>query len=411
MRKVDGIKVLMMGARRAGKTSVLAGLVDTILSPDINKYIQVTDKSDSVTSEILKKKKETLINILKDNVGNTILVEEGITHNFNDYVLNVSLPGGGGDTNLIFTDANGEYYANGSSMTEEIKKKIKEYDVIVIAIDTPYLMESSNTENHECTESINRAYNQIGSVHTLLCELDDAEGQDAKLVLFVPIKCEYWAKKGMLKDVCNRVEECYEASICALSSFPMIEVAIVPVQTVGNIVFDSHRKAMVLNTSTKNDIKCSELSHGNLLLSGGETYKLLPQDKLNDDYSAVIEGFKIRRPNSWFTVVSDKYEPKDCEQLAYFILHYMLCKTLSAKKREEKKDDNGISWWKIALVTAAALTGHIWLAAGIMAFSYLSKKMGTINLEVLQNTINVIKKEGLWKLTTDDIRVINKAYL
>ena len=41
----DVLKVLMMGGQRAGKTSVLSGLVDTMINGDIKNLISVQDIS------------------------------------------------------------------------------------------------------------------------------------------------------------------------------------------------------------------------------------------------------------------------------------------------------------------------------------------------------------------------------
>lgn len=400
----------MMGARRAGKTSVLASLTEQFKDEAIKSIINIVDVQSNGADSALQKKMKELRSILQTKCGKTILCDEGGTNAFDDYVLKVALPDGG-ETNLMFTDANGEFYANGSTATSLIEEKIKEYDVIIIAIDTPYLMESVNQDNKLCRQTTNRAYNQIDSVHRLLCSLDDNDGKDAKLVLFVPIKCEKWVLSGQINKVTERIEQCYDAPIKALCAFKMIEVAVIPVQTVGSMEFDCHLKAKVLNNKERNAIKCSELENGRLILEDGTIRPYRDDDKLSDDMTATIEGFpNIVRPNSWFKVISTEYRPQNCDQLAFFILHYMLSKTMAASSEENKGNGKKRKWRWIAAGVAVAL-GHPWIAGSILAYDYVKKKMGTIDAEKMATALDKIKQKGVWHTSTQGVKIINKGFL
>ena len=77
-----------------------------------------------------------------------------------------------------------------------------------------------------------------------------------------------------------------------------------------------------------------------VLLENGNMYKLKDDDILQDDHTAVIEGYGFSRPNSWFKVVSSVYAPHNCEQLTYNILHFLISKTLFAKQLEQEKKKN-----------------------------------------------------------------------
>lgn len=89
----------------------------------------------------------------------------------------------------------------------EVREKVREYDVFLIAIDTPNLMEAVNSSNKLCNEAINNSYNHVNDIHTFLTELDDKEGSDAKLVIFVPLKCEKWAKRETLVMLFNGLKQ------------------------------------------------------------------------------------------------------------------------------------------------------------------------------------------------------------
>lgn len=158
---------------------------------------------------------------------------------------------------IQFSDVSGEYYDMGRTHDEEVRKRVKEYDVFLIAIDTPNLMEAINPDNRLCNEAINNSYNHVNDIYTFLSELDDKDGADAKLVIFVPLKCEKWAKEGKINQVVERVKTVYAPSLHALSQYTNVEVDIMPIQTVGNIVFQEQAKAMscIINGITQR--KCA----------------------------------------------------------------------------------------------------------------------------------------------------------
>lgn len=406
----DSIQVLMMGARRAGKTSTLSGLYSLLNSEALQKYLTVKDiTSDGQISDTLKNKQYVIQSMLKDFEGKTILMDEGQTNTFLDYTVEISIPNGG-SLKLTFTDANGEFYAIGDIHAERVKEKIAAYDIIIIAIDTPFLMEMYNPSNRLCNKAVGFAYNQIDNVHTLLCSIDDDEGKNAKLVFFVPIKCEYWALEGKIDEVTTCVEQAYSTPIKALCQYQSIEVVILPVQTVGNIVFDSHREALLLTQPSGNTISCSRLDEDTLLLSDGSQYKVQSGDLVQKDTKAKIEGFNVLRPNSWFRVISSTYNPHNCEQLAYHILEFALTKSLALKKIEQEKKNKN-RWWRLPVAAALIISGLGVLGWGFLAFHYATERMGTMNLNKLQDTISLLRLDGIFVTEGDGIKILKTTKL
>ena len=89
----DSIQVLMMGARRAGKTSTLSGLYSLLNSEALQKYLTVKDiTSDGQISDTLKNKQYVIQSMLKDFEGKTILMDEGQTNTFLDYTVEIAFP-------------------------------------------------------------------------------------------------------------------------------------------------------------------------------------------------------------------------------------------------------------------------------------------------------------------------------
>lgn len=398
----------MLGARRAGKTSLLAAVADTFNDESLKKYLIIEETIPNNGSQhTLSGKVDSFKKFMKDFEGKIILNDEDPTNTFHDYMIRVCLPGMNGEMRMTFTDANGEFYYQGDRNFDDIKKRILGYDVIIVAVDSVYLMEAVNAENDLCSKPLSDAYNQVDSVHSLLSALNDDNGNNARLVIFAPVKCERWAKSGDIDKVTQRVEESYSTTIKALKAFSNIKVMVLPVQTLGNVIFDSHHEAYQVTNKEGKTLRCTEMDdNGCVLLEDGNVYKLKEDDILQDDYTAVIEGYGISRPNSWFRVVNSVYAPHNCEQLAYNILHFLIAKTFFAKKLEQQKQKKE-RWWKVLVSTAFGLLG----VGAMAAYLFLSKRMGSINIEKLRQTLIELDKAGLWKHNGEGIKVLNKGLL
>ena len=92
--------------------------------------------------------------------------------------------------------------------------------------------------------------------------------------------------------------------------------------------------------------------------------------------------------------------------MAYNILHFLIAKTLHAKKSEQKEKKKG-RWWKVLVAAPFGLVG----IGAMAAYLFLSERMGSINIEKLQQTLRDIDKKGLWKHHGEGIKVLNKGLL
>lgn len=303
----NGIKVLMMGGRRAGKSSMLAGLFDVMLGADVSKLVQVKDVTPSGNISLIDKVKE-LKETLQKKYGMVIMPDTGATEKFQPYSLQFTIPGTEHSMNMTFTDVQGEYFVRSASVASqrlELEKKIKESDIILIAIDTPYLMEASLGQNDMA--------NCVESVEALLTNLKMED--KAKLIVYAPIKCERWCRDGHhLEEVTQKVEEVYATSIKALSASPLVEILILPVLTVGNIVFKEFLPAYIY-TADGRPLPCSIIDDGGRLRFADGTVKEvgeLQTQYVVEDPTALFQGTNIERPNTWFRVRGKKYEPRNC---------------------------------------------------------------------------------------------------
>lgn len=413
----DVLKVLMMGGQRAGKTSMLAGLIETMTHGKVKDIIDVKDITESKPASLkLIKSIECLKWNLLSSYGKTYLIDEEKSGEFEEFMLEISIPNTDNKMSIQFSDVSGEYYDMGRTHDEEVRKRVKEYDVFLIAIDTPNLMEAINSDNKLCNEAINNSYNHVNDIYTFLSEIDDKDGADAKLVIFVPLKCEKWAKEGKINQVVERVKTVYEPSLHALSQYTNVEVDIMPIQTVGNIVFQEQAKAMscVINGTTQR--KCAIINKKTQVrFEDGTVENIdLAKHRFQEDSNSVIrEHSSLVVPNSWFTTIGKEYEPRNCDQLAFYILQFYLAKVLFAKEVENLKEKKRNWKWgkRIAI-------GAFWLAFGIpgaiaayFTSKYLAKKFGTITLEQMLTTVKKLQDGGFIKKNSDGIETIKESKL
>ena len=112
----ETLKVLMMGGRRAGKTSVLAGLVNTMINGDIKNLLAINDVTVLMPDqESLDNKIERLKESVKSLSGKTFLVDDSKTSSFTTHSLQFEIPGTSNNMTIEFKDANGEFYESRAS--------------------------------------------------------------------------------------------------------------------------------------------------------------------------------------------------------------------------------------------------------------------------------------------------------
>lgn len=410
--KERALKVLMMGGERSGKTSVLAGVFDAFINGSLSTFLSITDITQYETREgkkvdSLVEKTYELVNLISSSFNKTILIDEHRTSSFVDYEVLIGNKRSKNNLSILFTDANGEFYQTGKIHAEEIKNKVASYDVFIIAIDTPSLMASREMNQSLCTESTAIAINRIEDIHNFLAAIDDASGNNAKLVLFTPIKCEYWARRSQLDAVCARVQEVYETSICALSSHIGVEIDIVPVQTAGAIEFAYHSKPQLLIFDDE-VYPCHLLDNQLVHLSNGDEIALSNNDKIVPNPESVLFG-NIIKPYTWYTVIDNNYAPHNCEQLAFFILEFLYKKIIVLKKQTRAKQHNV----KKNLIR----TTLSWVVAGIPGLSiYLLYKivqsyMGKMSLNEIQGILDKLNSDGYIRKGHDGIMQLKTSNL
>lgn len=319
------LKVLMVGGRRSGKTSALAVMFEQMINGETNRFFTIADstvyetKGEEIQDTLTKKSTELKL-FLERPTTKTFLVDSNPTLFDWKYTCKLNIPGTSKSLEIEYTDVPGEWFRSGT-YDAEINKYVAEHDVFVVMVDTPYLMEAS--------ESLCDAVNCISDIHTALTNIDNNGGKSAKMVVFVPIKCEKWVKEGRINEVTEKIKSAYRTPIKALMAYEKMSVCILPIETAGNILFREFKEAFLLNGNSPKD-RCCQLSEKMARMADGSTRPLRANDILNPDMNAIMGTLGIPRPYPWFYANNKSetpgYAPRNCDQLALHILKFYVQK-------------------------------------------------------------------------------------
>lgn len=287
------IKMCMLGPRGVGKTSVLTSVYSNMNTAVVGTEMYI--KADTGTGIILNQKKSDLKNMFKpgnkpgDEVRPGIAGDDVATTFGFDFGINTQNVNMG----LEITDFPGEYVLD---EPETVKAYIADSSAIMLAIDTPHLMEYDGKYN----EAKNRT-----SVITKFFAENASVMKERKLVMLVPLKCEKYYHEGCIEEVTQRVKEVYAELISFLrdknnvNGMKGLHACIVtPILTLGEIVFDCF--------GVEDGAVAEAVSHG----------QPLPK----------FPKYKYQKAGA-------KYAPKYCEQPVYYLLSFV-----SKLYREMKED-------------------------------------------------------------------------
>lgn len=397
----EPLKVIMMGGRRCGKTSALASLFEQMKNGPVKEYFTVADRTvletkgfetqDSLNDKTLEL--QNMLEVNKEN-SNIFLVDKNPTSNFWMYKLHLQVPGTHREMDIEFRDSAGEFFEASGTHSEETAEYIKDCDVFVIVIDTPYLMGSTDeTTKDLCPESINLGTNRVQDIQNFLTHIDDKEGKDAKMVVFVPLKCEKWAKEpNGLNKVTARIKEVYATHIKNLSAFGKMNITIIPMLTSGNIIFSEFRKAYIYN-SMEGPIRCCKIDDEIIRKEDGENDTPMPGETITEDSEAVINGTTLLRPYSWYHInpKDNSFSPKNCDQLPLHIIRFMLMKLMDAE----------------ASIKHKGLLGRVYdFFRDII--NKIRELFGTMDTEELKRIVGKMQRDGIIKDNGDGIEIIKR---
>lgn len=288
------LRVTMMGGRGVGKSSVLASLAHNMQA--VLEGTSLYMNAEAVTKNIINDKFYELTRMFDNVKFGLNMPAAGIPGD--DDVSTYEFKFGMNETpstmDILFRDFPGEFIEREPL---QVKQFIEESNAVLIAIDTPHLMEENGIYNEakNCCDTI---------TDFILEHLKDSISR--KLILLVPLKCEKYYHAGMMGAVADKVEEAYGRLIEMLKQNHKTDVAsaIIPIQTLGDVVF----------------------SH-----FGRDEHHQVKTVKKNNSTLFLPEETEYRYRNS-----EAHYSPMDCEQPLYYLLTFMAKEYESLRKAPPK---------------------------------------------------------------------------
>ena len=430
-------KIVMLGGRRAGKSSILASVLENLKELSVQDICTVTDGTRYVDWEpgtsLSDKRDELQMYIAYKKAGEEFVVDMNPNRGHASYRVEISRIESGKKifTQFEFIDVPGEWMKpygdkkDGSvsapqnaaeaagqatmqtaavtkSNHDQLIDMIGESDVLIVSIDTPYLFAS---------EAVNNAYNRIDDVNNLLLKLQMESELDKKLIIFCPVKCEkyfrgYTDEKEQyidIHEVTKRTCEAYQTAINHYRHDSRVTMLVMPVKTAGGLEHtklrnpgkyyaDANAQVSVMvgvdeDVDKKSSLWCED---GKIVTRKNGDEIILPDaSNLNDPEFEKWRVGIYPIPKAWYKVTG-KYAPQYCEQLTYRILKFFLEKDILVKKAKDEPDAaSGKGFW--ARLIAASI-------AAIMAFVREFKPtFDDVQLPVFQEILNKISSKGLIK--------------
>lgn len=242
-----GINILMLGGKRCGKTTVLSSMYD-----NINKVLAGTGMSvgvlDQVTHNTLLQAKNSIQGTMANfNVPLTrVEVDDNPTSAMKSYRFNLTLDG----KIIPFTihDIPGEWLTDPAQQAT-VRNLVAECQVILIAIDTPYLFAKMTGFGYGI---YHQEYNKPLEITNFFKNSLSVNNLKDRMILFVPIKCERYYhlthcpklnvfQRNYMQELVSAVGAGYQDLLAYLRSTPELmnncTLAVTPILSAGGIDF------------------------------------------------------------------------------------------------------------------------------------------------------------------------------
>ncbi len=269
------MKACMMGPRAVGKTTILTAIFHNTSQSIAQTPLKFLPDSDTLSR--MDFCSNQLTKIFDDKVSVEDRPAAGISASDKLHIFHYEFGLKGKQTaiDLNIKDFPGEY-VSGDLHTEEVDSFIAESNAVILAIDTPHLIELGGKYNEEKNK----------------CELianyfkKNVKPDDEKLILLVPLKCEKYYYEKRMDEVNAAVKKAYSSLLDVIATCDSVACAITPILTIGGVEFD----------------KFSTDENGNVIENGSG----LPM--------AAYYKFYANNPN---------LKPMFCVQPLYYILSYI----------------------------------------------------------------------------------------
>ena len=328
--------VLMLGGRRAGKSTVLASILYS-LRDSTNGVCSVSDAteykidssrdgSNSREEQTLDDKRREVADLIegKNDLDEKFLVDVAPSQTNSEYTLSVSADQGL-NAKLRFVDVPGEWMRKKSENYSALCEIVRETDCMVVVVDTPYMMEAS--------KSANEVYNRITEITDILSDNVRFETNEERMIILCPVKCERWTQSGQVDAVVEKLCKVYKNLLVRWASRRNMHVWVMPIETVGGLqsvgLHDAKRYFVSGNESMGQS--CFLRDDGKANLGNGEVVSIVGNARVENDPFYKIDHTLL--PSSWYSMNGRGFSPKYSEQVGLHLLRFLV----RAEDRERVK--------------------------------------------------------------------------
>lgn len=350
-------KVLMMGGRRAGKSTILSSILSQLRENTPGTICTIIDRTDYTQQIVTQngpvslptldiKQNEIKRYIKKRQMDTEFLVDMSPTYGKASYILEVSA--NNTTLNLDFIDVPGEWMRANVPEHAQLETLVESSDVFVIVIDTPFLM---NTDTDEGI-SVNMVYNRVNEITQAMTKMKINSEHDLKQIILCPVKCEKWVRAGKADEIVNRVLKTYRDLINRWVTNSEVIIQIMPIQTIGGIESTRMLPAKLYFKDDNDRVgeTCSVCPLTNTITNkDGRVIRQTATSYIEDDTAWCIDYMDI--PLSWYKLNGEGVKPRFCEQPGFHILKFLVEKeekAIKAKAEAEKaklNDRNPLFKW------------------------------------------------------------------
>lgn len=305
------VNVMMFGGRRCGKTSVIAAMKNcfqNVFGESTNLAISI---SDPETMNTIDEKNAEIARYFA-NKSRSIVLDAGKSDDMIEYKMDISIKGKEGNIIFSICDYPGEWFikkpgreAEWKAHQDKLGNVMKKCNIVMIAIDTVYLMEKAMTHKGDSIGQFNEGRNYCSKIANMIKDSFKVnEGQSPKVIMFVPLKCEKYYNRGQMALVNQRIHTAYKEIFDYIggNNKNNYEVLIMPILTLG-----------------KNTVEFSRFEY-------------------NEDGELIIdEETHIPSVSRYiFKDMSASHRPEFCEQPLLYTLAYLLGEMQKVKVAEKK---------------------------------------------------------------------------
>lgn len=212
------LSICMLGPRAVGKTTVAASIFSESVD-GINGTQLFMRSGNSLTSKLITYREE-----LSQAIKQRDVAQLPATEHVADFLFELGILGKNPTVKIAIKDFPGEDLID---KPQDVEAFMAESQVVLVAIDTPYLMVDDGAYNEE--------HNKPQLVKDYLQK--HSSQLSNKLVLFVPLKCERWFHDGQIDSVSGQVVKMY-GDLKKLFLQNNTASVITPILTLGGMEFD-----------------------------------------------------------------------------------------------------------------------------------------------------------------------------